>query len=293
MTGNKNVQGKSIFSPVFRCLAAAWCAMLLGASPAAIAAESDKPLLVGFVPAFNTERMVGMFEPFVDYLASGMGVALRMETAPDLKEFLRRTNEEKRYDFLFTAPHFYLVAERKADYRAIARVKGTDIRAVLVVRQDSPINIGVDLRGKEIASLEPSALVTILGKAKLRSLGLVPGTDVAFVETPNMDASLQAVLRKRTDAALLLETFFKERLPPEIRGQLRGVIETEAAPAMPISISSHTDPALADKLVAVLLAMPDTPEGAQLLRKLAWPGFVRATPKDYAVAAPLLHVDEN
>lgn len=286
------MQVRSMFSPVVQCVVVAWCIMLLGSPPAG-ATESDKPLLVGFAPAFNTERMVATFEPFVDYLASKMGVALRLETAPDLREFLRRTNEEKRYDFLFTAPHFYVAAERKAGYRAIARVKGTDIRAVLVVRQDSPINVSADLRGKQIASLEASSLVTILGRAKLRALGLNPSKDVTFLETPNMDASLQAVLRKRTDAALLVETFLKDRLAPEVRGQLRGVMETESAPAMPLSISSHTDPALAAKLVAVLLAMPDTADGEQLLKKLAWPGFVRAAPQDYTVVAPLLNVDEN
>lgn len=292
MEGNDKAQGRSVFARVFHCLAiASWVSLLC--TPHVFATENEKPLLVGFVPAFNTERMVATFEPFVDYLASSMGIALRMETAPDLKEFSRRTNEEKRYDFLFTAPHFYLAAERKAGYRAIARVKGADIRVVLVVRQDSPINAASDLRGKQIASLEASSLVTILGRAKIRSLGFNPSADVTFVETPNMDASLQAVLRKRTDAALLVETFFKERLQPEIRGQLRGVMETDPAPTMPISISSHTDPALAERLVAVLLAMPDTADGSQLLKKIAWPGFVRATPSDYGAMAPLLRVDEN
>lgn len=292
MDGNDDIEEKSVFVRAFRYLAIASCVSLF-CTPHVFAAENDKPLLLGFVPAFNTERMVTTFEPFVDYLANTMGIALRMETAPDLKEFLRRTNEEKRYDFLFTPPHFYLAAERKAGYRAIARVKGTDIRAVLVVRQDSPINVAADLRGKQIASLEASSLVTILGKAKIRALGISPGTDVTFVETPNMDASLQAVLRKRTDAALLVETFFKERLQPEVRGQLRGVLETDAAPAMPISISSHTDPALAEKLVAVLLAMPDTVDGSRVLKTIAWPGFVRAAPSDYALMAPWLRVDEN
>jgi len=292
MEWSDKTQGRLVFVRLLRYFAMATCASFL-CLPQVFAADNDKPLLVGFVPAFNTERMVATFEPFVDYLASNMGVALRMETAPDLKEFSRRTNDEKRYDFLFTAPHFYLAAERKAGYRAIARVKGTDIRAVLVVRQDSPINVAADLRGKQIASQESASLVTILGRAKIRSLGFDPSSDVTFVETPNMDSSLQAVLRKRTDAALLVETFFKERLPPEIRGQLRSVMETEAAPAMPISISSHTDPALAEKLVAVLLAMPDTVDGSQMLKKIAWPGFVRAAPSDYAVMAPLLRIDEN
>ena len=80
----------------------------------AVGEEPGRPLVFGFLPIVSPEKLVRRFEPLVDHLAETLGVPIALESAPDCAEFLHRTHEEKRYDFLFTAPQFYYLAQRKA-----------------------------------------------------------------------------------------------------------------------------------------------------------------------------------
>lgn len=259
---------------------------------AAPTSEPDKPLLVGFLPAFNAERILGTFEPLLDYVAEKTGTRMRLETAPDMPEYMRRVVQEQRYAFTFMPPHLYLNAE-KVGYRAIAKITGTDLRAVFVTRNESPINTFSDLKGKQLAVMDDVALVTVLGLAKLRAVGLVPRQDVALIEVSNMDSCIQAVLRGRTDAAVVVEPFFKERLPADVRGQMRVFMTSDSVPHMPVSVAPWVDAELRDRVLAVLLGMSDDKEGAALLRRIAWQGFVQAQPGDYASLEKLMSAPQQ
>ena len=85
--------------------------LLAGVSPVAFSQKApseaaEEPLVFGFLPVVSPEWLVARFEPLVDHLSKALGVPVRMETAPEFAVFVRRTNEERRFDFLFTAPHF-------------------------------------------------------------------------------------------------------------------------------------------------------------------------------------------
>ena len=242
--------------------------------------EQTKPLLVGFVPAFSAERIIGSFEPLLNYVAEKTGVQLRLETAPDIPEFMRRVVKEQRYAITFVPPHLYSNSE-SAGYSVVAKVAGADLRAVFITGKESPIRVSADLKGKQVAIMDGMALATILGMSKLRQEGFVPRQDVFIVDTPNMDSSTQAVLRGRADAAVVIDVFFRERLAPEVRGQLRVFMESDTAPNMPVSVASWVDPSFRTKLVAVLLDMHNDKDGASLLRRAGWQGFDPAMPSEY------------
>jgi hypothetical protein len=59
----------------------------------------------GILPFISAEQLVISFSPLAHYLPKHLSV--RIETAPNFAEFARRTHEERRYDILFTAPHFF------------------------------------------------------------------------------------------------------------------------------------------------------------------------------------------
>ena len=75
---------------------------------------TEKALVFGFLPILSTEKLVARFGPMSDYMAQKLGRPVRFETAAGYAEFARRTNRDKRYDILFTAPHFYYTAQRQA-----------------------------------------------------------------------------------------------------------------------------------------------------------------------------------
>jgi len=250
------------------------------------AGTRQRTLVFGFLPIVSPERLVRRFAPLVDYLAQRLHVDIRMETAPDFGAFLRRTQTERRYDILFTAPHFYYLAQHAAGYRALVRVGRPGMRAVIVVPRRSAIRRLADLRGRRLATTDPMALATVLVRQSLVRGGLDPDRDLTLVATPSHNASLLSAYQGRTDAAALMLPLF-HHAPARIVRSMRIVAETGSSPHMPISVAPWIGAAFAARLRSVLMEMPSTGRGGRLLRKLDWPAFVRVGPHDYDALAAI------
>lgn len=241
---------------------------------------NDKELVFGFLPILSTEKLVARFGPLVDYLSAKLGRPIRLETAPDYAEFARRTNDEKRYDILFTAPHFYYLAQRKAGYRVIVRVDAPVLRAVIVAPKTSGIKELSQLRGKRIATPDPLALGTVLIRDTLQKAGLDPDKDVNLIATPSHNASLLSADKGVTDAAGLMVPPF-QRSAPEVRDAMLVLATTQGTPHMPISVA----PSLSEEQVRIieeaLTSLTQNDSGRALLKHLSWPGFTKTTPEEY------------
>ena len=284
----KNPSGNTTVSG----LAVALCLMAAFFSAAAPAQEAAPPrqLTFGFLPIVSTERLVRRFGPLVDYLSRSLGRSVRMETAPDFETFLRRTQHERRYDLLFTAPHFYYLARRQAGYRALVRVDRPGMRAVIVAPRTGPLRTLADLRGRRLATVDPLALATMLVRARLEEAGLDPDRDLVLVSTPSHNASLLSALQGQAEAASLMLPLF-EQAAPELRASMRVLAKTGVSPHMPISVAPWVQPELATRIRKLLLGLKDSPEGRLLLEHLNWPGFTTVAPGTYdglAWAAPAL-----
>jgi len=237
-------------------------------------------LVFGFLPIVSSERLVRRFSPLTDYLSEKLGIEIRMETAPDFKSFVQRTNEGQRYDILFTAPHLYYLANKKSGYRAIVRVDRPGMKAVIVTPVTSTIRSIQDLRGRRLATTDPLALATVLARARLAQAGIDPDNDLTLIATPSHNASLLSGYRGTTDAAVLIRPVYL-RARQEIRDNTRIVAETESAPHMPIAVARGLNDGVARRLRDILVNMSSEPQGRALLQHIDWPGFVDAQPGDY------------
>jgi len=256
----------------------AFCTQALGQTDADTA--EPKPLVFGFLPIVSSERLVRRFSPLTDYLSVKLHTDIRMETAPDFESFVHRTNDERRYDILFTAPHLYYLAKRKSNYQAIVRVDRPGMRAVIVAPLTSTIHTVADLRGRRLATTDPLALATVLSRARLEQAGIDPDKDLTLIATPSHNASLLSCYRGTTDAAALIRPLYR-RARPEIRDNTRIVAETERVPHMPIAIAPWIRDAVARQLRDILVNMSSDPQGRALLRHLDWPGFITVQPGEY------------
>lgn len=245
-----------------------------------------KPLVFGFLPIISSQKLVARFGPLADYLADKLGRPVRVETAPDYAQFLRRTNNEKRYDILFTAPHFFYLAHRDANYQVVVRVNAPELRAIIVAPNDSKFHTLKDLRGHSLATADPLSLGTVLVRAHLVAAGIDPDKDLTLVATPTHNASLLSAYKGITDAASLMIPPFN-RTRPEIKKSMRVIDKTAGTPHMPISVA----PWLSAKEVGVietsLIELSSTQEGQTLLKHLSWPGFTKATSKEYESLKPI------
>jgi len=247
---------------------------------------ADKTLVFGFLPIVSSQKLVTRFGPLADYLAEKLGKPVRIETAPDYAQFLHRTNDEKRYDILFTAPHFYYLAHRDANYQVLVRVNAPDLRAIIVAPNNSKLRTINDLRGHSLSTADPLALGTALVRDRLIAAGIDPDKDLTLVATPSHNASLLSAHKGITDSASLMIPPFK-RARPEIKNTMRIIDKTAGTPHMPISVA----PWLSAKEVSIietsLMALNSTDEGRTLLKHLSWPGFAKVTSEEYDSLKPI------
>lgn len=237
-------------------------------------------LVFGFLPIVSTQKLVARFGPLVDHLAKVLGHPIRMETAHDYVTFLQRTHD-RRYDILFTAPHFYYLAQRTAGYKVIARVAANELKAIIVARKDHNLKSLHDLRGKRLATPDALALGTVLVRDTLVRNGLQPGKDIFLVATPSHNASLISVFNGSTDAAGLMIPTYK-RSSQSIRAEMIEMATTRSVPHMPISVRDTLPVSTTHKLQQALIGLVKTEEGKKVLRHVSWPtGFVKAGPEDY------------
>jgi phosphonate transport system substrate-binding protein len=256
-------------------------AFLVHAPAQALEAEPQRDYLVfGFLPILSSEKLVRRFSPLVEYLSTELDIDIRMETAPDFAEFVRRTRDEKRYDILFTAPHLYYLANRVSDYRALVRVDKPGMKAVIVVPLSGGAGSVEDLRGRRLATTGPLALSTLLVKNLLLSSAVDPDRDLTLVATPSHNANLLSSYQGATDASALMLPVYR-RMRPDIIDTMKIIAETQSVPHIPIAVAPWMDERAASRLRATLLGMGDTERGRTLLRQLDWPGFTPTQDSEY------------
>jgi len=238
------------------------------------------PLTFGFLPLVSSEKLVQRFAPLAHYLSAALNTSIRIETAPDFESFIRRTNNEKRYDLLFTAPHLFYLARKKADYRLLVRVDSPGMSAVIVAPQQGRIKTIQDLAGRKLATVDPMSLATLLVKKQLEENGLDPDTDMTLVTTPSHNASLLSSYYGATDASSLMMPHFKVAAP-EVRESMRVISVTEMTPHMPISAGPWIDSGCRDRMAIALIAMPSTPAGRDALKKAGFKRLVQSLTEVY------------
>jgi len=285
---HRHVKNRSGSLPVVVC-----CLLITLCSAAGYAEETtechqDKPLVFGILPFLSIEQLVTRFTPLVNYLSEHLGAPVQLETAPDFIEFARRTHEDRHYDILFTAPHLYTQANRKAGYRLIASVDSPGMWAIIVVPGQSDIRRIEDLRGKRLATVHPLGLATILIRKSLSDAGIDPDVDLELVITPSHDASLLSSYLGVTDASGLMQPPY-ETASEEVKRDMRIIARTEITPHIPISVGPWISEPCAEKISTVLMNMSETPEGESVLQHNRFTGFRNADPRDYERLNELLY----
>jgi len=246
-----------------------------------------RPVIFGILPFVSAEQLVVRFTPLAQYLSKYLQVPIRIETAPNFVEFARRTHEDRRYDILFTAPHFYPQANSKAGYRLIASVDTPGMRAVIVAPERSHIKSINDLAGKRLATVHPLALSTLLVKKYLSENGIDPDVDITMIATPAHDASLLSSYHGITDAsALMLPPF--EAASKNVRDSMHVIVKTESTPNIPISVSPRISKNCATEISGLLFKMNITDEGKRVLKHNRFSGFRRAQAEEYEKIRDLL-----
>ncbi len=237
-------------------------------------AES-RPLTLGILPFMSPIALFKRFAPLRDYLSEATGRQVLLETARDYPKYVRRT-AQRRYDIVFTAPHFVLPALRDGAYQ----LQATDIErlaAVVLVPSGSAIRNPAQLAGQRIATPPSQAIVTWIGTEFIRQA--TGDNHPEFHTYPSHNAAYRAVGAGEVDAAMVVTSIVD---PARLAHDgLREIARSESFPAMGILMAADLPPALREQLTGLLVGMTDSAAGRATLQRIAWSGYRRADSRDF------------
>lgn len=230
----------------------------------------------GIGPTQSPTELTKRWSPFIQYLSEKSGVPLQFKTSPDLavfkQQFLNST-----FDFGLLNPYHYLVSRKESGYTAFAHEKNAKLYALLVVRNDSPINDVNQLNGKTLAFPSPTAFIgTWVQMAMLKEKNI----EVYRQYVNSMDSSYLSVAKGLFPAGGG-ESRTWGTLDPEIKKQLRVLWTSEAYP--PFAFMVHPRVHLSDvsKVLKAMEMMDTDPQGIKLLKAVNLKGIAKATDEDY------------
>ena len=227
-----------------------------------VSADAKKELVMGLIPAESNEEMIEKFEPMRAYLEKKLERPVKVFTATDYAGVIEAMKKDK-VDVAWFGPLSYVLAEKEADAEAFAVGvrKSTGLstyKSIFVVPGDSDIKSIKDLKGKNVAFVDPAST----------SGGLVP-TYLVKKETGKMpqeffgklsyagghDAAELAVKNKTVDAAADNDITYNKMLKKGLISKERNrmLFESEQLPGSPLTYRSELDESLKAKIKDTIL----------------------------------------
>lgn len=266
----------------------AFCAGVAAFTMFAVPAMAGE-LIMGLIPAENNEEMVKQFEPMRAYLESKTGQKVKVFTATDYTGVIEAMRK-KRVDIAWFGPLSYCLAEQEAGAEAFAAGirKGSDshtYKSIFVVPGDSAIKTIQDLKGKNVAFVDPAStsgglMPTFMVK---KATGMMPQDFFGkFTYAGSHDAAELAVKNKTVDAAADNDITYGRMLEKGLitKETNRVLLKSDPLPGSPLVYRKDLSEDLKAKIrEAILGAHKDI----QVTGYGEFSHYVAVTPADYQV----------
>lgn len=212
--------------------------MLIGASlMSATAAVQARDLVLGLIPADNNEEMIKTFEPMRAYLEKKLGQKVKMFTATDYAGVIEAM-KKKRVDIAWFGPLSYYLAEQEAGAEAFAvgvreGSNSSTYKSIIVTPCDSGIKSIMDLKGKNVAFVDPASTSGGLMPSYMvkQATGKMPQDFFGkFTYAGSHDAAELAVKNKTVDAAADNDITYPKMLEKGLISKESNCIIAESAP---------------------------------------------------------------
>lgn len=200
-----------------------------------------------------------------------------LQTASNFPEFLKRTDERK-YDFIETAPHFVPRAVNSGRYEVLTTIT-QPLSAYIVVKSTANFYSVKELAGKIIATPSPKAVITKLGKETLSNMGLRDSNKPVYENHRTHNAAYEAVLGGQADAAIISVNVFNKALKKN--APLRAIAKSKLIPNMSILVATDLPEPLKNVLLRSLVEMGNNPDGREVMKKMTYPGYRKAELEEF------------
>lgn len=240
-------------------------------------APSARAYTIGVVPQFDQRQLFATWQPILEELQKRTGLSFTLVPASTIPAFEKEYLQET-YDFVYLNPYHLLKANKAAGYLPIVR-DGSDLRGILVVREDSPVKNPAELNGKTVAFPSPNALgASLLMRADLSNLFHLR---INPLYATSHDSVYLHVAKGLAAAGGGVEKTLK-RQEETIRAALRVIYVTRPMPSHPVAYHPRVPGSDAEKVQRAFMEMAAAPEGRELLGKIPMNNPISTVFRDYA-----------
>lgn len=247
---------------------------MCGAATTAAASDERDELLFGVVPQQSASRLAKIWTPFLKHVGDGLGRSVSFATAKDIPTF-EACLAKGAYDLAYMNPYHYTTFSTQSGYEAFARQEKKQLKGLLVVRADSPIERLEDLKGATIAFPSPAAFgASVIPRAELSNRGIE--FEPKYVRSH--DSVYRAVAAGLMPAGGgVLRTF--GHIPDTLRSQLRVLYRTDGY--TPHAFAAHPRVSNVDVQAIARLMIAAQDARPELMELLGMPGVQGAQDADW------------
>jgi phosphonate transport system substrate-binding protein len=268
-------------------------ALTLALSLIAASAQA-REIVMGLIPAENNEEMIQKFEPMRAQLEKKLGEKVKVFTATDYTGVIEAM-KKKRVDIAWFGPLSYYLAEQEAGAEAFAvgiREGGNThtYKSIIVVPCDSGIKSIKDLKGKNVAFVDPAStsgglMPTYMVK---KETGMMPQDFFGkFTYSGSHDAAELAVKNKTVDAAADNDITYEKMLAKGLITKQTNCIIKESDP-MPGSPLAYRSDLPADMKAKIQDAILNAHKEIKVTGYGNLSHYVAVGPKDYQMIRDLV-----
>jgi len=213
-------------------------------NPGTQAGNDKKEYIMGVFPHLPPRELEKVFSPMAADLSKVIGKPVIFRTSSTYQKFMRQLDNQV-FDIAFVQPFDYVHIADKYGYRPLA-TRQEKLTAILVTKNDSPLNNINDLKNKTISLAPKVAAVSYLIKDYIKSHNLIPGKNIELTHHRSHISCMQQVLIGTADAcgtAAPALRFFQHKMKLELKiiGRSKAIPHTlfSAHPRVPVNVRKN------------------------------------------------------
>lgn len=176
-----------------------------------------------------------IYEPVAKYLSQVLDRKVIYQHPGNWFNYQAMMRKDK-YDIVFDGPHFISWRIKHLNHEAIIKLPGALQFMVVTQASSDKFNEGKDLIGKKFCGISPPNLSSLSFLASFANPVLQPR--VKGIKG-GMGKVYKAFLQKKCPAAVLRNTFYKNKLTQDKRDKLKIIFTSKALPNQAVSVSSR------------------------------------------------------
>ena len=248
-------------------------------------ATTKQPLVLGVLPYASPTAILKDFSALRDYISEELGQQVIIKTSANYKTFIKDTAERK-YDIVWTAPHFVLLALDTEHYQ-LCSTTIEPIETVIVVNKDSPAKDVKEIAKKTITTPPELAIVSMyakhyLGKHVLGNLK----SQMKFIPQKDHNASYMAAVADEEIAAVTTKRIFDTAISRNV--PIRILKKLPKIPGIGIVIAKDLANEKKSRIKAILHVMDNTPKGKKIIQQHIFSAYREANINEFNKLRPFI-----